>query len=308
MNRIVSTLLCRGVRIGYISDIHIECTSLKKALEHLGPERHTHDVLVLAGDIGDPFCRGSQYQRFLSACTTRAKHTLVVAGNHEYYQGRRYSMAQTNCKIQSICDTLNKQSSGDSVGKVHFLNNRVFDFKKFENDGGIRFIGTTLWSSISKEHEQTIYNSINDYNLIMGFHPKLSTSFHQSCSHFINTELAALDRANDALSPETPKMEAIVVSHHAPSTHETSQPHYKNSPLSSAFATDFEYQCGKVRPFAWIFGHTHYNVHRWDKCLRTFLLSTQVGYPGEFVENCALRFDASTCCGSGCIHCVASQE
>ena len=272
MIRTAASLLCKGATIGYISDVHSEFHKGGKAVQHLG--RSNCDVLVLAGDIGNPFSHDGSYRKFLEACTGTAKHTLVMAGNHEYYQGNRYSMSQTKMKMTSVCGSIN---SSNLVGKVHFIDNDAFVYQVPESGHKIRFICSTLWSDISKEHEFDVYKSIRDYELIMGFTPSLSRKLYRDSCEFINERLMDAEwQGHDRTN--------IVVTHHAPSTTGVSAPCYLGSPLTSAFATDFKYFGGKAQahpPYAWIFGHTHFNVARWDTQLGTILLSNQVGYPGE---------------------------
>ena len=104
MFRRLAYLCHKNVKIGYISDVHSELRKTHDAIAHINSERC--DILVLAGDIGNPFKQDNSYIRFLEACTEKAQHTLVVAGNHEYYQGNRFSIGQTKTKILSICDLI----------------------------------------------------------------------------------------------------------------------------------------------------------------------------------------------------------
>ena len=275
MIRNTAFLLCKGIRIGYISDVHTEVNHLR-SLEYVG-DRNC-DVLVLAGDIGDPFAYNNSYKRFLEACTGIAKHTLVLAGNHEYYQRNRYSMAQTRTKISTLCTIIGATNdSKPNYGTIRFMDNSVFTYHIPSSKHNIRFICSTLWSDISKskEEEEKIRNGINDYKCIMGFTPERSRELFKRSSDFINENLAT------APSKESRNTTDIVVTHHAPTMVDVSNPKFAGSPLSSAFSSDFKYDSDKRPPYAWIFGHTHHNVARYDRNLSTTLLSNQVGYPGE---------------------------
>lgn len=273
MIRNTAQLFCKGARIGYLSDVHTEFLRYPKCIQHIGSRQC--DVLVLAGDIGNPFSQDGTYRKFLEACAGIAKHTLVIAGNHEYYQQKRYSMAQTKTKIASICDTISKSAlANPHIGNVMFMDNSVFTYCVPETRHNIRFICSTLWSDIDKSQENLIYNSINDYNHIMEFTPGTSRRLFSAACSFIN----------ECLTPTTTDVHTtsnIVVTHHAPTTHQVSARKYDNSPLNSAFASDFKYNSKAKPPYAWIYGHTHYNMSRYDERLDTLLLSNQVGYPGE---------------------------
>lgn len=267
MIRNAAMLMCRGARVGYISDVHTEFRKAGRSAQHVG--QHKCDVLVLAGDIGNPFSHDNGYKRFLEACAGVAKHTLVLAGNHEYYQKNRYSMAQTKTKIASLCDKVS--AAEPNMGTVRFVDNEVFTYAVPDSYQKIRFICSTLWSDISRDNEMLVYNSIGDYSHILGFTPARSRDLFQQSSDFIN----------ECLTNADPHTTDIVVTHHAPTVSGVSNPCYDHSPLSSAFSSEFKYGPSVRPPYAWIFGHTHHNVARYDAGLKTILLSNQVGYPDE---------------------------
>lgn len=314
MLRRLAYLCHKGAKIGYISDVHTEFRKTHESVSHIGPEKC--DVLVLAGDIGNPFKLDNSYRRFLEACTEKAKHTLVVAGNHEYYQDNRYSMGQTKTKIMSVCDLINRENkkvnyekyrnqtgpsqpvsdiiqnetnnnistististvetsnTNNLKGDIHFLDDTTFTYNIPFSQQSIRFIGSTLWSYISPEHENEIYKCINDYEHIMGFTPKMSRLLYRRATEFINNELASHNDDNT--------VSKIVVTHYPPTTLGVSDPKFDGSNLQTAFSTDFLYYTDVIKPHVWIFGHTHYNVNRLDTTLGTLLLSNQVGYPNE---------------------------
>jgi predicted phosphodiesterase len=275
----------------------------KTAIESIDYEAERFDVIALAGDIGNPFSFDGSYQKFISKCTERAKQVLVIAGNHEYYhkrefpiqnEGSMYSVGQTAVKLNEICKIVSAQSdefnrkllaearstdvfqSDNWRGNARFLDNDSFIYRGFDVDkkpkpNGLKFIGTTLWSKIMPVQEPVISNVINDYRFIVGFYPKRSTALFSQASSFINDELSK------ALIENVP---CVVMSHHAPSLKDTSPSEYNGSAVSSAFASDFKYTQPN-RPELWIFGHTHFNVDRWDERLGCRLVSNQYGYPGE---------------------------
>jgi hypothetical protein len=255
----------------------------------------------------------------LEACTEKAQHTLVVAGNHEYYQGNRFSIGQTKTKILSICDFINRENKkknfrktkeivdcftinnepiiekcmdkistinsyniNNMKGDIHFLDNTTYTYNIPFSQQSIKFIGSTLWSYISPEYEKEIYNNINDYNYIMDFTPKLSRNMYIRACDFINTELTKTQPTPSAQNfDDETNITNIIVTHYPPTTLGVSNPKFDGSNLQSAFSSDFVYQSNVVKPDAWIFGHTHYNVNRLDNTLGTLLLSNQIGYPGE---------------------------
>lgn len=268
-----------NTNIGYISDIHIE---MMKKKEYIMFENHIikdvpssgFDVLLLAGDIGNPYSYDNLYKHFIKTCTQFSKHTLVLAGNHEYYQQKRISMLDIKRKIATICDEINienNETMHSSLGGATFVDNDVFTYTNIDRNT-IRFICSTLWSHIDPCQENVIYNCINDYNYIQDFTPKMSRDLYEQSSNYINMQLSV------ELNKTTYN---VVVTHHAPSTVGVSKPCYNNSPLTSAFATDFKYSETAKPPAIWFFGHTHYNVACYDNTMNTLLLSNQCGYKGE---------------------------
>lgn len=285
----IQSICHKGCRIGYISDTHIETRNNKKAyINKLLSGENSFDVLVLAGDIGDPFCLGNYYQKFLEGCTYLADNVLLVAGNHEYYASstrinfnpfNRYSMNQTLCKLQHMCDTINQTSAAlaSHRGRIHFLENSTFCYKNKETNSNIAFIGTTLWSMIDKSYETEIQKRISDYHLILGFSPELSRALFYKSQQYINDMITQVKKQGSDNG-------VVVITHHAPTTRAVWDPIYDtNSNLNSAFGTNFEFN-SSYRPDYWIFGHTHYDCDHFNEDMRCHLLSNQVGYVSEMID------------------------
>jgi predicted phosphodiesterase len=285
----IQRLCHKGCRIGYISDTHIEARNNKRAyINSLLSGENTFDVLVLAGDIGDPFCKGNYYQKFLEACTYLADNVLLVAGNHEYYSTaslqkfssfNRFSMSQTVTKIQHICDTINQTNAALAPyrGRVRFLENSIFHYRNQQENTSIRFVGATLWSNIDIEHESFVKRHINDYHLILNFTPSLSRELFKTSQKFINDSL-------EETKSEDSDCSVIVITHHAPTKRGVWNPVYDSNPiLSSAFGSQFKFTTA-YRPDYWIFGHTHYDCRHFSEELGCNLLSNQVGYVSEMME------------------------
>lgn len=146
------------IKVRLLSDLHLELLGPSKVkrlsfndLFYPRPseepkEPKGSEILVLAGDIGDPF--KESYALFLTEASTRFKYVIVVAGNHEYYNGQ--PMKFVNDKIRRVVSEL---------PNVYFLNvdspmSKEEDYSVVLDD--IMFIGTTLWSPGSKNA------SIND--------------------------------------------------------------------------------------------------------------------------------------------------
>ena len=74
------------MKIQYLSDLHLELMSthkFSKLCEKIIPKC---DILVLAGDIGDPLHHNDRYKFFLHSMSKKFKKVFLVSGNHEYYR------------------------------------------------------------------------------------------------------------------------------------------------------------------------------------------------------------------------------
>lgn len=285
----IQSICHKGCRIGYISDTHIETRNNKKAyINNLLSGENSFDVLVLAGDIGDPFCRGNYYHKFLEGCTRISDNVLLVAGNHEFYSSatlqkfnsfNRFSMSQTITKIQHMCDTINQTNAAlaPSRGRVRFLDNSIFQYQNKVENTSIKFLGSTLWSNIDAEYESVIRRYINDYHLILNFTPNLSRELYTASQSFINESITRI-------KSEDPDSSVVVITHHAPSKSGVWDPMYDSNPsLNSAFGSQFKFTTS-YRPDYWIFGHTHYDCDHFSDEMGCHLLSNQVGYVSEMID------------------------
>lgn len=68
-----------------MSDIHIELSKTPdKYINRFIPSQSSDDVLILAGDIGNPTSK--IYKLFLTEISKYYAKVFIIAGNHEYYQ------------------------------------------------------------------------------------------------------------------------------------------------------------------------------------------------------------------------------
>jgi predicted phosphodiesterase len=208
------------------SDIHLDYGDITSSEFSKIVEPHA-EILVLAGDIGNPFTE--IYEQFIQYCAERFKCVLYVAGNHEYYKHKN-SISQTNHKIYNI---LRKYSN------VHFLNNKVFEYE------GIAFVGTTLWSHIGDEMGPAKLYYMNDFRSISGFSTVVSNYLFKSNVSFITS---ALEKHENC----------IIITHHAPSMKCISDK-YLGDKLNCCFASDLEHLFKHTHMMGWIYGHTHHN-------------------------------------------------
>jgi hypothetical protein len=253
-------------RIQYVSDIHLE--HYQVAFEKdLKPTQFVQpglgaDVLVLAGDIGNP--DEPTYRQFLSWCSKGWPRVVVIAGNHEFYNVRGTASKRTIEERLEACRT----ACAAAGPNVTFL-----EKEKLEIEPGLWILGCTLWSAIPEESRYDVTASINDYRMIYSA-PKTVASVD-----FLNAEHKA---SADWLSSTLEDLEgqAIVVTHHMPTFKAISR-RFKGNPLNSCFASNLDGLVQKAA--AWICGHTHaggeYLVGSTPVVLNPF------GYPGESVPS-----------------------
>jgi predicted phosphodiesterase len=116
------------MRIQLFSDLHLERDPTFEPLIHPGT-----DVIVLAGDIGSYQARSRLQDedfglgRFAPARTGAPAKVLYVPGNHEFDS---LDYEQAYARLRGVCEQLD----------IAWLDREILVI------GGVRFIGSTLWS------------------------------------------------------------------------------------------------------------------------------------------------------------------
>ena len=215
------------MKIQYISDIHLELlfkNSIKMINHSLQPKA---DILVLAGDIGNPFL--ASYKIFLENTSNKFTKIFIIAGNHEYYSN---DIIETKNKISSICSEFKN---------ISFLDNTYEDYSDY------RFIGTTLWTHINKPAF-----IINDTKMIKNFSIPKYNDLHFEATSFLQTSFEECKKDN---------IKSVVITHHLP-FYELTHPNYQNSLYTNYrqwFNANLDHLIidNKKSIAAWIYGHTH---------------------------------------------------
>lgn len=204
------------MKLAIASDLHLEFADI--TLDNTGGA----DVLVLAGDIMNavdlrehpsvtlnPYGSGAtqlgsrqikalRYRNFMAHVAAQFPRVVVIAGNHEFYDGRWVA------DIQTLRDEWSVYSN------VTFLecDTTVID--------GVRFIGGTLWTDMNRGDPITLHtvsSIMACYRYIrhdeLGFtklRPAHSLSRHRKTVEYFNAVLS--DHRDER---------TVVVGHHAPS-------------------------------------------------------------------------------------------
>ena len=88
------------MKMQYLSDLHIELmhkNNFKILCYKIVPKC---DILVLAGDIGNPLHQN--YKSFLQLVGDKFKKVFLVMGNHEYYKN---DIVKANDHVREICSS-----------------------------------------------------------------------------------------------------------------------------------------------------------------------------------------------------------
>jgi predicted phosphodiesterase len=250
---------CTGVwivKIQLLSDLHLEAHPNWMAVP-----THSADVLVLAGDIGS-YQSGSQLTdpdfglgRF-SPLAGWPTPVLFVPGNHEY-DGMDFDVA--HARLRETCQRLH----------IQWLERETLVV------GGVRFVGTTLWSdfdalgptteSIHPSHKEQAaanplaqqlkarekaFRAANYYlrktHTVRNGQPFLAQSVRDQaliCQSWLREVLAS------AFAGPT-----VVVTHFAPSLH-SADPRYGRTPGTAGFCNALDDLLPMAR--CWLHGHLH---------------------------------------------------
>ncbi|MDQ0782438.1 metallophosphoesterase [Chryseobacterium sp. W4I1] len=221
----VGSLYFSKMKIQIISDLHQEFGSADLFFDQ-------SDVVVLAGDI-NLGTKGIDWIKL----KIKNKPVIYVLGNHEYHKG-------------SYPKTLNKIKAEAEDSNIFVLENDAVDID------GIRFHGATLWTDFSIFGDPLYHGMIcqpimNDYKKIKRdpSYSKMRTldtfKIHQFSKLWLKESLE-----------NSKGLKNIVVTHHAPSIQSVPE-HYKEDPVTSAYAFNLEDFIAEHQPLYWIHGHIH---------------------------------------------------
>ena len=200
------------MKLALYSDLHLEIPLPPKGATPWRPPELDVDAVVLAGDIAGRTDGLRWAAKAFRQCPV-SPEILYVAGNHEYYgQDRRCLLAE----MRETAATLG----------IHFLENDVLEL------GGVRFLGTTLWSdfelygaAVKAEHMKAAQQRIRDYSVILSdddrcIDPQETIHLHLEARAFLEQAL------EKPFSGKT-----VVVTHFAPHP-ECVPKQFRNSALS----------------------------------------------------------------------------
>ncbi|HKU84771.1 MAG TPA: metallophosphoesterase [Casimicrobiaceae bacterium] len=250
------------MKLNILSDLHLSVCALD------APSTDA-DAVILAGDIERP-------DEAIAWASALRKPVLYVPGNHEFYGG---SIAGTRSALARCAAGTN----------VRLLDNGEAVI------GGVRFLGTTLWT---------------DFRLFGGGAKRAGA---MDVGRRFLRDFTRIRNTDDSPSPFTPEDAAalfhvqsrwlkarlatrfdgptVVITHHAPSP-QSIHPRFADSPLNACFVSDAEYLLDGLQAHLWVHGHTH---DSFDYVVNgTRVVCNPRGYALNGVNENA-RFDANLC-------------
>jgi len=117
-----------------------------------------------------------------------------------------------------------------------------------------------------------VSRSLNDFYAVSGWTLEKYNDAHAQDVKWLEEQCATI-------KAQEPGRRVVILTHHAPTFHNTSAPEHRGGILNSAFATEMTTSpCWGSPVKVWAFGHTHFNCDDVLKGVR--VVSNQRGYEG----------------------------
>jgi predicted phosphodiesterase len=263
------------VRIWIKSDLHPD-------ILHNGyvpPPDVEADLLIVGGDSTAPSTLALPWLRKVFGPD---QQIIYVNGNHDYYSDHRSPETKTTWEWQRANAPRVAADNG-----IIFLNDLSVEIG---GPGGVRFIGSTLWSDFSARPGHLSFDDavrqaareMNDYKLIKTgrgrskdmLRPRDTIAAHKISRAYIGRTLAE----------PTECAETVVITHHAPSYRSLLNKGLSFADLDWCYASNLEnLMHGPNAASLWIHGHIHRNQ---DYVVgNTRVLANPRGYPAHFSPN-----------------------
>lgn len=251
------------MRCHYLSDLHLESQNLGMALPK-------GDVLIIAGDLCHARCldpaltdrysieQRGRAMRVIDEAVRKFARVLLIAGNHEHYDGVFEDTA--------------------SLLRRHLPGVTVLDDEAVEIDG-VRFYGSTLWTDLGGRSEAEVTalrKGMGEYFFVKtrtcGPDQPLA-KLRPADTH--RAHQAAWKRLREAVTAE-PHRPTVVITHHAPSGLGLN-PRFAESPLNPAYASNLDDEIATFEYVpVWVHGHTH--IARTYRIGNTVVRSNALGF------------------------------
>lgn len=251
------------MRCHYLSDLHLEAQTFDLALPK-------GDVPIIAGDLCHARCldpvgadrysieQRGRAMRLIDEALSKFAHVLLIAGNHDHYDG----------VFEDTADLMRRHLPGVTV-----LDNEVVDIE------GVRFFGTTLWTdlgALSAAELTAVRKGMGEYFFVKTRAPddgRALSRLTPADTHRAHDAAWVLLRKAIAAKPQWP---TVVITHHAPSRLGLN-PRFTDSPLNPAYASSLDREIAAFQKVpVWVHGHTH--VARTYQIGTTVVRSNALGF------------------------------
>ena len=243
----------QGIRIQYVSDLHLEFPKNRQWIAN-HPLEVTGDILLVAGDtayldLPNSECDTYSAYQFWDWASEHYNQVIVCLGNHDFYG---------YYDLSSIPNGFCKQIRQN----VHAYYNSVVHLENID------IIVSTLWSKIEPHNAFQTEQSVSDFFRIMyGEHRLTAEDFnheHERCLAFIKQAVS-----------ESDAKKIIVLTHHVPTLLCTAG-EFLNSTINGAFTVELGNYIADSKINYWIYGHSHRNIKA--QIGDTLIMSNQLGY------------------------------
>lgn len=250
------------MRCNFLSDLHLEAQSIEASLAG-------GDVLIVAGDLCQAKCldasRSDRYAieqrsrvlRFVEQAAARYAHILLIAGNHEHYDGvfeETVPLLRRHLPMVTVLD--------DEATEI----------------GGMRFFGSTLWTDFEGRSQVSldgVRRRMGEYFFVKTLNPSDGTMTKFQPERALQAHDAALAALRRELDRPVPSP-LVVVTHHAPSLLGLDRKHAGNG-LDGAYASRLDAVIESLANVpVWVHGHTH--VARSYRIGTTMVRSNALGF------------------------------
>ncbi len=253
INDIALYKLAQGLRLQFVSDLHLEFEQNRKWLKN-HPLKVTGDILLVAGDtayldLPDSDCDTYSQYSFWDWASEHYRQVIVCLGNHDFYG--YYDLATMP---DGYCKQIRRN--------VHAYYNSVVHLDNVD------VIVSTLWSFIKPYDAYLTEKGVSDfYRIKYRGHRLTAEDFnreHERCLVFVKHAVA-----------ESNAQMKIVLSHHVPTQLCTAK-EFRDSTINGAFTVELGDYIVDSGIDYWIYGHSHRNIDA--EIGKTKILSNQLGY------------------------------